>query len=131
MCQVQASWPVWRRCCAPSRAPDPTRGGRRQQHGRANIILHVANYQIRIAGKLACLEALLRSISAAGLDRTVVVSNSTAALDLAGGLCGALGLPTCRIDGATAVDSRQDVVNTFNSQHTAVRVRQYINACLG
>lgn len=51
-----------------------------------------------------------------------MVSNSTAALDLAGGLCSRLGLPTCRIDGATAVDTRQDVVNAFNSAHASVRV---------
>jgi hypothetical protein len=39
------------------------------------------------AGKLSCLEALLRSISGFSDDRVVVVSNSTAALDLAGNLC--------------------------------------------
>lgn len=76
------------------------------------------------AGKLACLEALLQSVAAAGSDRVVIVSNSTAALDLAGGLCASLQLPTCRIDGATAMESRQNVVNTFNSQHTTVRVRR-------
>jgi hypothetical protein len=40
-----------------------------------------------LAGKLACLQALLRSVSAFSADRVVVVSNSTAALDLAGKLC--------------------------------------------
>jgi hypothetical protein len=37
--------------------------------------------------------------------------------------CSGLGLPTCRIDGATAVESRQDVVNAFNSAHASVRVQ--------
>ena len=41
----------------------------------------------RLAGKLSCLEALLRSITAFSADRVVVVSNSTAALDIAGNLC--------------------------------------------
>ncbi len=97
-----------------------------QQHPLLHLSLESANrtsteFECIPAGKLACLEALLQALLG-GDDRVVVVSNSTAALDIVGGLCACLGLPTCRISGATAVEGRQDVVNTFNSQHTPVRV---------
>lgn len=40
-----------------------------------------------------------------------------------GGAVPGPGLATCRIDGATAVESRQDVVNAFNSADSLLRVR--------
>ena len=47
-------------------------------------------------------------------DKVVIVSNSTAALDIIQTLCGQLSYSTVRIDGATDVNKRQDIVNSFN-----------------
>ncbi|GLC51026.1 hypothetical protein PLESTB_000458000 [Pleodorina starrii] len=66
------------------------------------------------AGKMRVLSVLLSGITARG-ERCVVVSTSTATLDLVGSLvCGAQGLTTVRIDGGTSVDGRQTVVDNFN-----------------
>ncbi|KAG2442443.1 hypothetical protein HXX76_002529 [Chlamydomonas incerta] len=66
------------------------------------------------AGKMRVLSELLRAVAAAG-ERCVVVSTSTAALDLVGRLvCRPLGLSTVRIDGATGVEGRQVIVDNFN-----------------
>ena len=67
-----------------------------------------------------CLKLLLGSIlSHYDADRVVVVSNSTAALDLIQTLCNQQGYSTVRIDGATDVNKRQDIVNSFNNYCTA------------
>ncbi|GLI69784.1 hypothetical protein VaNZ11_014442, partial [Volvox africanus] len=66
------------------------------------------------AGKMQVLFVLLSAI-ASRRERCVVVSTSTAALDLVGNLvCKVQGLTTVRIDGATSVDGRQTVVDNFN-----------------
>ena len=69
---------------------------------------------LHYAGKLAVLEALLGCILDGERLRCVVVSSSTAALDLVGGLCAARGWGTVRIDGATNPAARQEVVEGFN-----------------
>jgi len=66
------------------------------------------------SGKLAVLAVLLEHIIGAG-DRCVVVSQSTAMLDLVSAMCAGKGYSTVRIDGSTDVSKRQDVVNSFNS----------------
>ncbi|EFJ40540.1 hypothetical protein VOLCADRAFT_99672 [Volvox carteri f. nagariensis] len=66
------------------------------------------------AGKMQVLSLLLSAIAARG-ERCVVVSTSTATLDLVGQLvCKAQGLTTVRIDGGTSVEGRQTVVDNFN-----------------
>lgn len=58
---------------------------------------------------------LLGSImSQEGPDKVVIVSNSTAALDIIQTLCNQQSYTTVRIDGATDVNKRQDIVNSFN-----------------
>ena len=57
-------------------------------------------------GKLACLDALLRSILGSP-DRVVVVSNSTAALDIVQAHCQGNGWESCRLDGSTDANKRQ------------------------
>ena len=70
---------------------------------------------VEAGGKLACLKALLQCIVAEGRERVVVVSSSTAALDLVAGLlCAPMGLRVVRIDGGTGVDERQGIVDAFN-----------------
>ncbi|KAK9822627.1 hypothetical protein WJX81_000343 [Elliptochloris bilobata] len=66
------------------------------------------------SGKLAVLEALLGGILDVEHQRCAVVSSSTAALDIVGGLCAARGWGTVRIDGATPAASRQEIVDAFN-----------------
>ncbi|PRW57845.1 DNA repair and recombination RAD54B [Chlorella sorokiniana] len=67
------------------------------------------------SGKMAVLGVLLHESIAVAGDRVVVVSQSTAALDLVQKLCDARSWATARIDGGTDVNKRQDVVNAFNS----------------
>lgn len=52
---------------------------------------------------------------AAAKERCVIVSQSTATLDVVAGLCAALSLRCARLDGGTEVSKRQDVVEAFNS----------------
>eukprot|EP00891_Asterochloris_glomerata_P002075 jgi/Astpho2/2075/e_gw1.00038.344.1_t len=66
------------------------------------------------AGKLACLDALLCSILGS-TDRVVVVSNSTATLDIIQAHCRDNGWESCRLDGSTDANKRQDIVNNFNN----------------
>ena len=67
------------------------------------------------SGKMRCLKVLLGSIMGQeGPDKVVVVSNSTAALDIIQTLCDQQSYTTVRIDGATDVNKRQDIVNSFN-----------------
>ena len=54
----------------------------------------------------------------------VIVSNSTAALDIVQARCSVLGALTVRIDGATDVARRHDIVVAFNSPHSRTKVRE-------
>ena len=75
------------------------------------------------AGKMACLEALLRVTMRDTDDAVVIVSSSTAVLDLAAALCATLGAQTARVDGATDPAQRHDIVAAFNAPHGRARVR--------
>jgi len=71
-----------------------------------------------LSGKLRALRSFLAALKASDdpTDKVVVCSTSTVALDLVQGLCDAVGgMPTCRIDGRTPVDKRQDIVSAFNT----------------
>ena len=83
------------------------------------------------SGKVHCLKLLLGGILGHDdADRVVVVSNSTAALDLIQTLCNQQGYSTVRIDGATDVNKRQDIVNSFNNYCTAQVRRLQKSSCL-
>lgn len=72
---------------------------------------------------MQCLQILLNTILASpSQDKVVVVSNSTAALDLIQAMCDQQGYGTTRIDGATNVNKRQDIVNNFNSSYGQAQV---------
>ena len=73
------------------------------------------------AGKMACLDALLSAMLAGTDDAMVIVSNSTAALDLVQARCAALQAPFVRIDGATDAAKRHDIVLAFNAAHSTYR----------
>ncbi|KDD74630.1 hypothetical protein H632_c1171p0 [Helicosporidium sp. ATCC 50920] len=68
----------------------------------------------RDSGKFAALRVML-GVWAAAKERCVIVSQSTATLDVVAGLCAALSLRCARLDGGTEVSKRQDVVEAFNS----------------
>jgi DNA repair and recombination protein RAD54B len=72
------------------------------------------DFEVAHSGKLAALAAMLRRIVGADGMRCVVVSGSTAMLDLVAKFCATQGYSTARIDGSTDVSKRQDVVNAFN-----------------
>jgi SNF2 family DNA or RNA helicase len=68
------------------------------------------------SGKVAVVEALLRSIRAvAPKDKVVLVSNYTETLDLMGAVCEANRWATLRLDGSNSVKSRQPLVDSFNA----------------
>jgi hypothetical protein len=80
------------------------------------------------SGKLATLKALLVQLSSsasgsgsggieggANVERMVVVSGFSAALDLAAGVCAELGLGTDRLDGRVPPDARSGLVRNFNA----------------
>lgn len=72
---------------------------------------------------MSCLQLLLNTILAPpSQDKVVVVSNSTSALDLIQALCDQHSYGTVRIDGATNVNKRQDIVNSFNSSYGQAQV---------
>lgn len=81
------------------------------------------------SSKLLCLQRMLEHITAGG-EKAVAVSTSTRMLDLAQGVCAALGLNTGRIDGSTAAASRQELVDAFNSPSGTISVRTAPCACL-
>ena len=83
-------------------------------HGPCSSSSPHAQAKLHNAGKLAVLEALLARILDGERLRCVLVSSSTAALDIAGNLCAARGWGTVRIDGATNLATRQEVVDGFN-----------------
>ena len=80
-----------------------------------------------VAGKMQCLQILLSSIlKSPSEDKVVVVSNSTAALDLIQALCEQHSYGTVRIDGATNVNKRQDIVNSFNAAYGQAQVQTFV-----
>ena len=78
---------------------------------------------------MACLEALLQCTLRNTADALVIVSSSTAVLDLTAALCAKLGAQTARIDGSTDPAQRHDIVSGFNAAHSRARVRR--TPCVG
>lgn len=83
------------------------------------------------SGKCVVLAMLLHAVLSRG-ERMVVVSTSTAALDLVHSLCTRRGWSTVRIDGATEAGKRMDVVHAFNTCNVGqVRVEDdAVEACV-
>lgn len=68
------------------------------------------------SGKLSVLRSILKSLCDAGEgERVVIVSGFAAALDLAGIVCGDLGIECDRLDGRTPPDARSALVKEFNA----------------
>ena len=61
------------------------------------------------------MEAILRTVKALG-DRVVLASNFTAALSAFESMCKRNGWAYLRLDGSTAADKRQELVDKFNAQ---------------
>lgn len=64
--------------------------------------------------KLQTLDSLLLALRTKTSEKVVIVSNYTATLDIIGNLLNSLEYPFLRLDGSTAISSRQDLVNQFN-----------------
>lgn len=68
------------------------------------------------SGKLMILEALLSSIDSSGSgDRVVLSSNFTTTLDMFEAMCRRQSWRYLRLDGSTAADTRQALVDKFNT----------------
>ena len=67
--------------------------------------------------KLAVVSFLLHSLRSTTKERIVLVSISTQVLDLLEELCNHYQYPCLRLDGSTAAQQRQKVVNQFNSSY--------------
>lgn len=82
---------------------------------------------VMVSGKMHCLQILLSSIlKSPSEDKVVVVSNSTSALDLIQALCEQHSYGTVRIDGATNINKRQDIVNSFNAAYGQAQVQTLV-----
>jgi DNA repair and recombination protein RAD54B len=66
------------------------------------------------SGKLELLQAMLRYVHDRTLDKVVVASNFTKALDGVQAMCDAQGFKWLRLDGSTQCDKRQELVDRFN-----------------
>ena len=67
------------------------------------------------SGKLAVLTCLLLQLIQSTEEKIVIVSLSTSTLDLLSQLCEKYQVSTCRLDGSTPPQSRQSIVNSFNT----------------
>ncbi|KAI9830764.1 MAG: hypothetical protein M1826_004397 [Phylliscum demangeonii] len=67
------------------------------------------------AGKVAKLAELLAAFRAAG-DRTLVFSQFTMVLDILEAVLDTLDMPYFRLDGATRIDERQDMIDQFHDE---------------
>ncbi|KAI8824145.1 Rad54b protein [Fimicolochytrium jonesii] len=67
------------------------------------------------SGKMDLLVMLLHEIRTKTEEKVVIVSNWTQTLDLIERLCEQKGYDRLRLDGSTAVQNRQDLVDKFNS----------------
>jgi SNF2 family DNA or RNA helicase len=74
----------------------------------------------RQSGKVAVVDAFLQALPEA--EKVVIVSNYTTTLDVLSLLCCSRGLGFLRLDGSTAVEKRQELVNAFNSRSHPARV---------
>jgi SNF2 family DNA or RNA helicase len=75
-----------------------------------------------LSSKLVCLQHMLHEIIMLH-EKAVAVCTSTKMLDLAESMCCAVGLQTARIDGSTAAQTRQQLVDSFNAPNSMLKVR--------
>lgn len=91
---------------------EETRGGENNCNTTSNM---KHGFSIDASGKLAVLTHLLINIINIQNERVVVVSQSTACLDMISTqVCIPHGWMTVRIDGSIDTSKRQDIVNSFN-----------------
>jgi len=74
------------------------------------------------AGKLATVTCLLLQLVNSTQEKMVLVSLSTSTLDLLSSVCEKYNISTCRLDGSTPPNTRQRIVDGFNSIHSSTRV---------
>jgi len=74
------------------------------------------------AGKLATVTCLLLQLVHSTTEEMVLVSLSTSTLDMLSSLCEKYNISTCRLDGSTPPQTRQSMVDRFNSVHSDTRV---------
>lgn len=68
------------------------------------------------SGKLATVTCLLLQLTNCTDEKIVLVSLSTSTLDLLESLCQKYSIISCRLDGSTPANSRQSIVNSFNTR---------------
>ncbi len=75
------------------------------------------------SGKMMVLDGLLSNMkSFHPSDCMVIVSGWTTTLDIIQSMCAAKGLVTSRLDGKVMASKRQQIVDSFNNQHTRIDV---------
>lgn len=77
---------------------------------------------VKSSGKLLVLEKLLLEIAQTE-EKVVIVSQFTQTLHIIQGLLEAHNMPYCRLDGTTASNKRQEIVDIFNR---SPRVKKYV-----
>ncbi|KAN0012652.1 hypothetical protein ACTFIU_007963 [Dictyostelium citrinum] len=76
------------------------------------------------SGKLLFVESLIKQLKLMN-EKLVLVSNFTKTLDVFERLCKKLSIDTLRLDGDVKADSRQALVDKFNSQNSSSKSSQY------
>ena len=74
------------------------------------------------SGKLSVTTCILLQMMHETNERLVLVSLSTSTLDMLASLCEKYNIPSCRLDGSTPPQSRQAMVDKFNSPESSIRV---------
>ncbi|XP_042891287.1 DNA repair and recombination protein RAD54B-like [Penaeus japonicus] len=70
------------------------------------------------SGKLAVVSCMLWSLSEAGNEKIVLVSNYTSTLDMLANLCERYNYQYLRLDGSTPAGKRQELVDKFNNKYS-------------
>ena len=83
------------------------------------------------SAKLRVLDNLLSVLRSTTDEKIVIVSNSTAILDLLGNLLVSNGLTFLRLDGSTPPKTRQDLVDAFNRTSASERFAFLLSAKAG
>jgi len=69
------------------------------------------------SGKLATVTCLLLELTQSTQEKIVLVSLSTSTLDVLESLCNKYCVTCCRLDGSTPPNTRQGIVNNFNTSN--------------
>lgn len=84
----------------------------------ASLDIKPDNYSFDKSSKMAVVERMLGELSKAKSEKVVIVSNFTKTLDMLQQLCDSKRYQYLRLDGSTATNKRQELVEAFNRPYS-------------